>query len=124
MSVQYKQEVEDYLERPDNSTTLPGKRDTKTTGKEVKQKHVLNDYMLNLYEKFKLERPDIKISKTCFFKLRPPHVMLAHFANRRTCLCTRHQNLALKIKSLQNAGLNALKIQTGSLENMKLMQIY
>lgn len=88
---------------------MPGKRDTKTTGKEVKQKHVLNDYMLNLFEKFKLERPDIKISKTCFFKLRPPPVMLAHFASRRTCLCTRHQNLALKIKSLQNAGLKCSK---------------
>lgn len=109
MSVQYKQEVEDYVERPDNSTTLPGKRDTKTTGKKVKQKHVLNDYMMNLYGIFKLERPDIKISKTCFFKLRHPHVMLAHIASRRTCLCTRHQNLALKIKSLQNAGLKCSK---------------
>lgn len=58
MSVWYKQ-VEDYLERPDNSTTLPGKKDTKTTGKEVKQKHVLNDYILNLYYKLKLERTDI-----------------------------------------------------------------
>lgn len=64
---------------------------------------------MNFYEKFILERPDIKISKTCFFKLRPPHVMLANFASRRICLCTRHQNLALKIKSLQNAGLKCSK---------------
>lgn len=64
---------------------------------------------MNLYEMFKLERPDIKISKTCFFKLRHPHVMLAHIASRRTFLCTRHQNLALKIKSLQNAGLKCSK---------------
>lgn len=66
MSVQFKQQVKNYLERPDNSTTVPGKKDTKTIGKEVKQIHVLNDYMLNLYDKFKLEKPDIKISKKCF----------------------------------------------------------
>lgn len=66
MSVQFKQQVKNYLERPDNSATLPGKKDTKTIGKEVKQIHVLNDYMLNLYDKFKLEKPDIKISKKCF----------------------------------------------------------
>ncbi|KAL3882341.1 hypothetical protein ACJMK2_028694 [Sinanodonta woodiana] len=65
--------------------------------------------MLNLYEKFKLENPEITISKTCFYRLRPPHIILADFANRRTCLCTRHQNMSLKIKALNNLGIRISK---------------
>lgn len=95
--------------RSGNSTTLPGKRDTKTVKKEVKQKHVLNDYMMNLYEKYKFENPGIKMSRTCFYKLRPSHVILADFANRRTCLYTRHPNMSLKIKALCNLGLRLSK---------------
>ena len=112
MSLRYNADIEQFLERSDNSTTLPGKRDTKTVKKEVKQKHVLNDYMMNLYEKYKFENPGIKMSRTCFYKLRPSHVILADFANRRTCLCTRHQNMSLKIKALCNLGLRFyLRIQ-------------
>ena len=109
MSLRYKTDIKQFLERSDNSTTLPGKSDTKTVKKEVKQKHVLNDYMMNLYEKYKFENPGIKMSRTCFYKLRPSHVILADFANRRTCLCTRHQNMSLKIKALCNLGLRLSK---------------
>jgi hypothetical protein len=91
---------------------LSGKRGTKTVKKEVKQKHVLNDYMMNLYEKYKFENPGIKMSRTCFYKLRPSHVILADFANRRTCLCTRHQTMSLKIvllsDLLRNCSISAL----------------
>ena len=109
MSAKYRDQVHTFLERTDNSTTMPGKKDTKTVLKEVKQKHVLNDYMLNLYEKFKLENPEITISRTCFYRLRPPHIILADFANRRTYLCTRHQNMSLKIKALNNLGIRISK---------------
>lgn len=34
----YKTDVE-FIERSENSTTLPGKKDTKTVQKEVRQKH-------------------------------------------------------------------------------------
>jgi hypothetical protein len=61
-------DIEQFLKRSDNSTTFPGKRDTKTVLKEVKQKHVLNDYMMNLYEKYKFENPGIKMSRTCQLK--------------------------------------------------------
>jgi hypothetical protein len=112
MSLRYNADIEQFLERSDNSTTLPGKSDTKTVKKEVKQKHVLNDYMMNLYEKYKFQNPGIKMSRTCFYKLRPSHVILADFANRRTCLCTRHQHMSLKIKALCNLGLRFyLRIQ-------------
>ncbi|KAL3842133.1 hypothetical protein ACJMK2_020181 [Sinanodonta woodiana] len=65
--------------------------------------------MLNLNEKFKLENPEITIFKTCFYRLRPPHIILADFANRRTCLCTRHQHMSLKIKALNNLGIRISK---------------
>ena len=77
--------------------------------KEVKQKHVLNDNMMNLYEKYKFENPGIKMSRTCFYKLKPYHAILADFANRCTCLCIRHQNMSLKIKALCNLGLRLSK---------------
>ena len=33
--------------------------------------------------------------------MRPKNFVLANFANRKTCLCTQHQNLALKLKMLK-----------------------
>ena len=33
--------------------------------------------------------------------MRPKNFVLANFANRRTCLCTQHQNFALKLKMLK-----------------------
>ena len=33
--------------------------------------------------------------------MRPNNFVLANFANRKTCLCTQHQNLALKLKMLK-----------------------
>ena len=97
--------VKDFLEREDNSIIQPGKRDSKTVEKEVHQKHVLNDYMHNLWEKFLLENPSIKLSRSQFCKLRPSHVLLTSFASRRTCLCTYHQNFALKIKAMKKNGI-------------------
>ena len=94
-----------FLEREDNSTVLPGKNDTKKTGTEVKQKHVLNDYLHNLHEKFLLENATVKLSRSEFCKLRPPHILLTSFAARKTCLCTYHQNFALKIKAMRREGI-------------------
>lgn len=88
--------VTNFLEREDNCTTLPGKKDVK----ESKQKVVLSDYLHNLHEKFKIENPVLKISRSCFCKMRPSHVLLACFSPCRTCLCSTHQNMTLKIKSL------------------------
>lgn len=101
----YGEKVMAFFEREDNSTTLPGKRDKKTTNKEVKQKVVLNDYLHNLHEKFQLENTDIKISRSEFSKLREPHVLLTSYSSRKTCLCTYHQNFALKIKTMRREGI-------------------
>lgn len=92
------------MEREDNSTTLPGKHDTKKVNSD-KQKIILNDYLHNLHKKFRIEYPSVNISLSQFCKLRPSNVILSRFAFRHTCLCTYHQNFAPKLNSLQNQGL-------------------
>ena len=101
--------VQTFLEREDNSRQLPGKQDAvKVAGeKEKAQKFVLNDYMYNLFLKFKAENPTMKISLSTFCRLRPKQISLVNFAARVTCLCTKHQNFALKLKCLKLLGVNS-----------------
>jgi hypothetical protein len=87
------------MERDDVSTCLPGRKDSKKVGKVQKQKRVLNDYLYNLHLKFKAENDSSKVSLTTFSRLRPKHVQLVQFCNRKTCLCQRQQNMALKCKT-------------------------
>ena len=101
--------VKNFLEREDNSSILTGKKDTKTENTDKKQKHVLSDYMKNLFQKFRFENPETKMSKSLFYSMRPPHTVLANFASRRTCLCSRHQNLALKLRALISLGVRCSK---------------
>ncbi|KAL3862597.1 hypothetical protein ACJMK2_008554 [Sinanodonta woodiana] len=65
--------------------------------------------MHNLPDKFRLENPDIKVSRARFYQSRPKYLLLANFASRRTCLCARHQNMALKLKAMRSLGLNLPK---------------
>lgn len=96
--------VRSFLLREDNCTLLPGKKDVKKVGDQTEQKRVLSDYLHNLFMKFKLEYPDLKISRATFCRLRPEYVLTANFCSRATCLCSRHQNTALKLKALKNCG--------------------
>lgn len=101
----YGQAIVNFMEREDNSTVMPGKRDTKSTGDGIQQKRILNDYLHNLYEKFRLENPSVQLSKTTFLRMRPKHILYSCFSSRKTCLCTYHQNFALKLKAMKNVGL-------------------
>ena len=58
--------------------------------------------MKNLHLTFLTEFPEIKVSAAIFSKLRPGHVRLCNFLSKNTCLCSTHQNFALKCKCLQN----------------------
>ena len=98
--------VVDFYHRDDVSTVLPGKWDSKSIpnrkGKRVKvQKRALNDYLSNLHEKLKAEKPHLKCSFTTFARMWPANFTLANFIDRRSCLSTQHQNLALKLKMLK-----------------------
>lgn len=98
-------EVESFMERDDNSTCLPGKKDAHKDGKEHKQKRILNDYIYNLHRKFLAENSNTKISLTVFRRMRPKHISVVKFSNRKTCLCQRHQNMVLKLKALKTIGM-------------------
>ena len=95
--------VINFYNRDDVSTALPGKRDAKKVkqGKPRIQKRVLNDYLSNLHQKFVSEHINMSCSFTSFARMRPKNFVLANFANRRTCLCTPHQNYSLKLNMLK-----------------------
>ena len=95
--------VFDFYHRDGVSTALPGKRDTKKVKRKRKlvQKRVLNDCLHNLYQKFISENIEIPCSFSTFAHMRPNNFVLANFANKKTCSCTQHQNLALKLKMLK-----------------------
>jgi len=54
-----------------------------------------------MHAKFLAEFPQHNISLSTFAKSRPAYIMLANFTNRNSCLCTKHQNVALKLKMLK-----------------------
>ena len=93
-----------FLERDDNSSCLPGKRDATKSKAGTTQTRVLNDYLYSLHLKFKSENPGIRISLTTFSSMCPRYMKLVHFSSRKTCLCQKHQNIALKVKGLKSVG--------------------
>ena len=106
VSNRLKSDVLSFLGRDDNSRKMPGKNDAKKVETGVKkQKRILNDYLKNLHLKFLSEEPDIRISLASFCRLRPLHIMLVNFTSRNTCLCRKHQNMALKLKAVKSAGV-------------------
>ena len=103
-----KKRVISFMERDNVSVNMPGKNDCKKT--EVKgekqQVRVLTDYLSNIYEKFTGENPGIRVSKSVFFcRLRPNHILLTKLITRNTCLCSKHQNFAMKLKCLRSLGI-------------------
>ncbi|KAI0225591.1 hypothetical protein LSAT2_023662, partial [Lamellibrachia satsuma] len=90
------------LFRSDNATCLPGKKDCVKVAKEKKQVYVLNKYLHNLYHQYSAENPTKKISLSLFCRSRPEEVKLVKYAQKLSCLCFKHTNFALKLKSLEN----------------------
>jgi hypothetical protein len=95
----------DYMERDDISIQMPGKNDAKKHEGEKHQTRILNDYLSNIYDKFKTENIDTKISFSLFCKMRPNYILLTSLISRNTCLCSKHQNMAMKLKCLRSQDL-------------------
>ena len=93
-----------FLEREDNSTCLPGKRDALKLDKEKSQKDVLNDNLDVLHKKYTQEHLDNRVSFAVFCKARPKNILPVSYASRKVCLCQRHQNFALKLRALKSDG--------------------
>lgn len=102
----YKDAVNAFLERDDNSRNQPGKADTtKGDDGEKKQTRVLTDYLSNLHAKFMSENIDVQMSLATFCRMRPKHMKPTCFISRSTCQCTKHENMALLLKSLRREGV-------------------
>ena len=87
-----KHHIATFLCRPNNSDELPGKRDAVKVGKVKRQKHALKDCLHNLHAKYATQFPLKKVSQSTFVKSRPKYCTPVMFANRKVCLCQRHQN--------------------------------
>lgn len=102
----YKSEVVEFLKLEDNRRTQPGKNDAKRLKKGEKvQVHILTDYLHNLFNKFRSENPDTKMSLASFCRCRPKYIYKTAFTSRLSCLCTKHTNAALAVKALRRAGM-------------------
>ena len=97
----YRESIVHFLERCDNSTVHPNKQGIKIVDGTMKAKRILNDYLDNVYDKFLLESPNAKVSRSTFFICRPTYMLPVSFSARRTCLCLKHQNMTLMLKVLQ-----------------------
>ena len=95
--------VLEFFGRDDNSRMMRGEKDARIIEKGTPkiQKRILNDYLSNLYDKFVAEYPEDSLSFASFCRMRPSNYLLVNFTTRTACLCTRHQNMALKLKSLK-----------------------
>ncbi|KAJ8044972.1 hypothetical protein HOLleu_07881 [Holothuria leucospilota] len=101
-------DVVKFLSRDDNSRLMPGKGDACKSGEGKAQIRVLNDYVANLYLKYKSENVEKRrVSLTAFQRIRRSqrHIKLVQYACRSTSLCQKHQNMALKLKALKRLGL-------------------
>ncbi len=90
-----------FLLRDDHSRQNPGKRDYVTVNGERKQTRILNDYLHNLFDKFRAEEPTIKVCRAVFYTMRPKYILLSSFLKSSNCLCQIHQNCALLLRALK-----------------------
>ena len=103
-----RQDAVGFVSRDDNSRILPGKTDTLKVGKGKQQKRALNDYMHNLYLKYKAES-NFSISLSTLCQLHPRHISLVNCASTSICLCAKHQNFSFKLRTLKT-----LAVSTGT----------
>ena len=118
-----KEQVKLFLERDDNSRMMPGKNDAKKSEGVKVQKRILNDYLYNLHAKFQAEHPIKKMSRATFCRFRPSHIVLAAFTSRNTCLCQRHQNLALMLRAVKARGQQIQSTLTSLLPNIMIRKL-
>ena len=93
--------IKTFLERDDNSRLLPDKADAVKVGKENQKKPVMSDYMYNLHTKFLAESTyTVSLATFCCKNLQA--ISHVNVSSRSVCLCSKHQNFALKLRCLKN----------------------
>lgn len=96
--------LKDYISRQQ-----PGKRDCisvrdPTNNKRViKQKKIMIMTILEAFQIFKNENPNVTIKKSKFFELRPSHVLPVSKTPHNVCICKYHGNMDYLVKCLSDA---------------------
>lgn len=96
---QLHQMVVEFYESEQISWQCPGRKDYVTVvkdGKKVKlQKKVLLCTVLEAHQQFKTDNPGVKIGKSLFASLRPPHIVPISEKDHNVCCCKYHENFDL-----------------------------
>ena len=100
-----KEQVKEFYLSPNISREVPDKREAiKVKDKDkvlIVQRHYMSMAIQDAYEEYKRAYPDDKLGLTSFYKLRPKQVKKVAETNRRTCLCQKCCNAALKAEALK-----------------------
>jgi len=103
LSEDLKQKVIDFYLNDEHSFSriIPGLKDKVSLSKNVyAQKRLLLCNIDELYALFKSENPNVAISRSMFFSLRPKQcVTVSAPGAHSVCVCTHHQNVNLMAKS-------------------------
>lgn len=98
--------VKSFFERDDISRAAPGRKDTISIKDTVtgKRAHVAKRHMImsvaEAYRLFKEEYPSVKVGKSKFFEVRPPHVRPMSEMPHNVCVCVYHANFEYLVEVL------------------------
>jgi len=98
--------VKDFYETDVISRQMPGKKDTiRTTSdsgsKDVLQKRSMLMTIDSAYKEFVDKHPDIEISRSKFYELKPPHIILMSETPNDFCLCSYCENFDFLFQALR-----------------------
>ncbi|KAJ8666886.1 hypothetical protein QAD02_008548 [Eretmocerus hayati] len=106
-------QVKSFFESDENSRIMPGMSDTKCVKdsdgqKQYLQKRLILFNLRELYPKFKVELPDLKIGISQFAEFRPPNCVFAGTSlTHVACVCVYHQNIKLMLEGLNISQLTS-----------------
>lgn len=103
--------VKNHFLREDISRVMPGKKDFVSIKLEDGQRtHIQKQLLMcnidELYQKFKIEYPNVKVGLTKFFTLRPKQCVLAGDSGTHM-VCIYHQNVKLMLRGGDVANLTS-----------------
>lgn len=104
---QLDKEIIQFYESDTVSRQLPGRKDfvtVKKDGQKVRlQKKILLSTVMETFQKFKEEHPDLKVGKSKFASLRPPNVLPVSEKDHSVCCCSYHENFEMLVDGIRKS---------------------
>ncbi|PSN31943.1 hypothetical protein C0J52_21418 [Blattella germanica] len=76
-------------------------KDPRTGKRQLIQKRYLAMTILEAFDLFKADHPEINLQKSKFYESRPQHVLFCSETPQNVCVCMYHANF--KVQTLSNA---------------------